>query len=92
MYTDVDPDEETAQQNLSKAYVLYQKTVVALNFVDLEVMKEKESIEKYLAEDACNAYRYQCKKSFVACLINWMKKRSDDGTNAGYFTCTRIHL
>ncbi len=64
MYTDVDPDEETAQQNLSKAYVLYQKTVVALNFVDLEVMKEKESIEKYLAEDACNAYRYPMQEIF----------------------------
>ena len=64
MYTDVDPDEETAQQNLSKAYVLYQKTVVALNFVNLEVMKEKESIEKYLAEDACKAYRYPMQEIF----------------------------
>ncbi|MEG1731808.1 MAG: M3 family metallopeptidase, partial [Longicatena sp.] len=58
MSTDVDPKDEQAQENLSNAYTLYQKTSVALSFVPLEIIAHKEQITIYLKDDDCKDFRY----------------------------------
>ncbi len=64
MDTDVEPDNEQSQQNLSKSMTLYQKACVDLNFVNLELMKHKDVIDVYLKEDCCKDYRYPMHEVF----------------------------
>lgn len=64
MYTDVEPDSELAQQNLASAYALYQKTSVALNFVNTELMNQQMYIENYLKDEDCREYRYPMQEIF----------------------------
>ena len=58
MYTDVDPEDEIAQQTLAQANAFYQRSVVALNFIELEVIKQQALVKAYLKDDDCKDYRY----------------------------------
>lgn len=64
MTTDVEPDNESGQANLSKAYALYQKTNVALSFVPLELIHSKDQIEQWLQDDDCADFRYPMEEVF----------------------------
>lgn len=64
MSTDVDPKDETAQENLAVAYTLMQKANVALTFVPLELIRNKNTIENYLKEEDCKDFRYPMEEIF----------------------------
>lgn len=58
MYTDVEPDDETAQMNLAKSYALHQQALVKTSFVSLELIENKAKIDAYLQEEDCRDFRY----------------------------------
>ncbi|MGX8835634.1 oligoendopeptidase F [Amedibacillus sp. YH-ame6] len=64
MMTDVEPSSEQGQENLSKAAMLYQKTIVATNFVSLEIIAHKEEIEAFLKDEDCKDFIYPMQEIF----------------------------
>lgn len=64
MSTDVDPKDETAQENLAASYTLLQQANVALTFVPLELIRNKETVEEYLKEEDCKDFTYPMEEIF----------------------------
>lgn len=64
MTTDVDPENRQGQENLSRAYLLYQKATVSLNYVALELIAHKDSIEVYLNDEEMKDFRYPMEEIF----------------------------
>lgn len=64
MTTDVDPENKQGQENLSRASMLFQKAIVSLTFVDLELIAHKNCIEEYLNDDDCKDFRYPMEEIF----------------------------
>lgn len=75
--SDVDPDNDQGQANLSQATVLIQKVNVSLSFVALELIHHKESIEAWLRDEDCRDFRYPMEE-----LFRTIPHRLDDKTEA----------
>ena len=58
MATDVDPEDEDGQKNLSASSSLMQAVAEKLSFLDLEIIQKKDSIEQYLKEKDCEDFTY----------------------------------
>ncbi|MEG2799082.1 MAG: oligoendopeptidase F [Erysipelotrichaceae bacterium] len=62
--SDVEPNSEQAQKNKASALLLFQQASIALSYVDLELIQNKDTIETYLKdEDACD-FTYPMKEIF----------------------------
>lgn len=64
MCADVEPDNDTVQDNLSKASSLMDLQVSSLTFIDNEIIASKDKIEHYLKDDDCKDFRYAMSEIF----------------------------
>lgn len=75
MLTDVDPENTIAQQQLSKASSMVHQVTTGLSFLDSELIKDKDQIERYLQEDDCASFRY-----FISEILRTIPHRLDEAT------------
>lgn len=64
MCADVMPEDQTVQNNRSLTMKLYQDSLEKLNFVDLELIANKDIVETYLQDDDCKDFRYPMNEVF----------------------------
>lgn len=64
MCADVMPEDRVVQNNRSLTMKLYQDCLEKLNFVDLELIANKDVVEIYLADDDCKDFRYPIDEIF----------------------------
>lgn len=61
---DVEPENQENQLMFAKAYDLYNKCGVELNFVSLELIANKEKVEEYLKSAKCADFKYPMEELF----------------------------
>ena len=61
---DVEPEDEENQYYFATINAFYSELNVALSFVSLELIRSKETIQKYLEDDSCKDFRYPMEELF----------------------------
>ena len=64
MSADVLPEDQTVQMNRSMIMKLYQDSLEKLNFVNLELIANKDIVEGYLKQEDCHDFQYPMDELF----------------------------